>query len=431
MMKKILAMLLALVLFGCCAQAEIEYITDIVVSARPLDGSTPAPSEAPAATSESTVTVSTEPTSTPTPVFSATPKITNAPSSEPTSTPTPEPTSTPEPTNAPTPAPTPKGYEGAYEIEVDLFNQIVTVYRAGSRSAGSIARQMICSSGEDNTTPLGTFTMPELQKEDEREEWYYIGKYQLYVQYATRIVDDILFHSLPYVQKDESPTVDSVEGLGKAVSHGCIRLRPSDARWIAQNCPAGTQVHIFDDAEAEDTLRALLLKSSFSADEIGYVEFLNGGKLLSISSKLPEVEALQARLIELGYSLHETDGLFGAETHAAVVRWQLHNGYVANGELNAAQLDALLNPQPTPTPEAAPAAAQEGQNTFFTGGAQSAHVQADPALILRSAPNSQSERLDRLPNGAKVEVLEAQRGWYKVSYNGKIGYVGRDYIRFD
>lgn len=417
-MKKLLSLLLTLALIHCCALAEMEYITNVVVSARPLDGSTPeptatsAPTEAP--TSVPTLVPTPEPTASPTPVPTA------------TSTPEPTATPTPEPTNAPTPEPTPRAYDGEYEIEVDIANQIVTVYRAGSRSGGSIARQMICSSGADHSTPLGTFVMPETQKEDEREQWYYIARYELYVQYAARIVDDILFHSLPSVQKNESPTVDSLEGLGAPVSHGCIRLRPADARWIAENCPPGTQVHIYDDGEAEETLRALLLKSSFSADTMGYVEFLNGKMLYSISSDLPQVETLQARLNELGYAIDETDGCFGAQTHAAVVKWQLCNGYAANGEMTEAQLDALIAPQPTATPvptaEPAAGASSIGKN---------ARVQVDTALILRSAPSSQSQKLDSLPNGTQVSILEETRGWYKVEVNGKIGYVGRNYVRFE
>ena len=213
-MKRILAMLLTLALLHCCALAELEYITDIVVYERPLDGSTPAPTV--------------EPTSTPTPL------------------PTEAPTQQPSPTATATPVPTAEPRACEYEIEVDLTNQIVTVYRGSGRATGDIVRQMICSSGTEDNTPRGTFIMPENQKEDEREEWYYIGKYQLYVQYASRIVGSILFHSLPSVQRNESPTADSHEALGAPASHGCIRLRPADSRWIAENCLAGTSVHIFD-----------------------------------------------------------------------------------------------------------------------------------------------------------------------------------------
>ena len=381
-MKRILAMLLTLALLHCCALAELEYITDIVVYERPLDGSTPAPTV--------------EPTSTPTPL------------------PTEAPTQQPSPTATATPVPTAEPHACEYEIEVDLTNQIVTVYRGSGRATGDIVRQMICSSGTEDNTPRGTFVMPENQKEDEREEWYYIGKYQLYVQYASRIVGSILFHSLPSVQRNESPTADSHEALGAPASHGCIRLRPADSRWIAENCLAGTSVHIFDSDSVDDMLRKQLMRTSFFAGEMSYQEFLDGEILLSISSELPQVKALQAKLNRLGYFTGETGGLFGAGTHSAVLLWQQEHSYAPTGEVNEEQLEALLNTRITSDAEDRPG--------------NLARVEVDTALILRSAPSVESERLYVLGDGAMVQVLGEEGSWYKVNADGKTGYVGRKYI---
>lgn len=393
-MKKLLICLMLLALLPCCVLAEPIYITDITVSARPLDGSTPTP--APTATPE--------PTATPTPAPAATP----------------ESTATPEPTATPTLRPTVKPYDGEYEIEVDIANQIVTVYRAGSRSAGSIARQMICSTGANGNTPLGEFTMPEVQKEDEREAWYYIAKYQLHVQYASRIVDDILFHSLPSEQNGDTPTADSIAALGTPASHGCIRLRPADARWIAENCPTGTKVSIFDGAESKETLRNTLLETSFCAEEMAYVQFLNGERLLSISSEGEEVEKLQAKLRELGYEIEDENGLFGAQTHAAVVQWQCAHGYVQNGELNREQLEGILASETTPE-IAADNAAQIGIP---------AQVKVDSSLILRSQPSISAQQLDSLRNGTAVRVLAEEGSWCKVQVGNRIGYVSRKYLEY-
>lgn len=62
-------------------------------------------------------------------------------------------------------------------------------------------RQMICSTGRSNSTPRGTFKL-FTRKGVDREEWYYIAKFRCFVQYPTRIYNDILFHSLPYSAKD-------------------------------------------------------------------------------------------------------------------------------------------------------------------------------------------------------------------------------------
>lgn len=369
--KRLIALALAVMMLICIsASAQVQYLTDIVVSGRALDGSEPDG--------------------------------------------TPEPSPAPEP--SPTPAPTPEPYTGAYEIEVDLHNQIVTVYRGEGRTEADIARQMICSSGENNSTPLGEFIMPEVQKVDEREAWYYIGKFRLHVQYASRIVRDILFHSLPSTRQAISPTEDSRLALGSRASHGCIRLRPSDSRWIAENCPPGTLVRIYDEGFANEDLRKLLLESSFDSALAEYPDFLNGAKLLSISSELPEVAALQEKLNALGYACSETDGLFGAATHSAVVLWQQANGYTPNGEVDPAQYEALMKAEIT---NAAP---------VLPG--RLAHVKVDTALTLREGPSSKSNKLATLANGTAVYVLEEQGYWQKISVNAMVGYVGRDYIEF-
>ncbi|MBP3653148.1 MAG: L,D-transpeptidase family protein [Clostridia bacterium] len=366
--------------------AEVQYYTNIQVNVVALDKPTPSPEPTPAPT------VTPEPTATIKPTM------------------TPAPTATPTPTPVPTPTPEPM----IYEIEVDLANQIVTVYREGGRTQADIARQMICSSGTGTNTPLGTFTMPRPSKVDEREEWYFIGKYQLYVQYASRIDGPILFHSLPSERRGSTPTLDSTEALGERASHGCIRLRPADSRWIAENCLPGTQVHIFEGGEAKEELRRQLLATSFVSEEMSYDDFLDGEKVYSISSSSAEVQYMQAKLAQLGFSLNEIDGSFGAETHAAVVEWQLENGYAPTGEVNEEQLAVLLRQTPVPG-----AVVNRGKPAF---------VKVKDGLILRSQPNSKSRELDVLRNGTSVRVLEETRGWYKVRVGSQTGYAAAKYI---
>lgn len=374
--------LVLLLVFPCPGMAaELQYYTNIQVNVVALDKPTPSPD--------------------PTPVPTATPE------------PTPTPTPTPEPT--PTPAPTPTPEPVTYEIEVDLANQIVTVYREDGRTQADIARQMICSSGTGTNTPLGTFIMPKVSKVDEREEWYYIGKYRLYVQYASRIDGPILFHSLPSEQRGSTPTRDSTEALGERASHGCIRLRPADSRWIAENCPPGTQVHIFEGGKVDETLRQLLLTTSFVSEEMSYEDFLSGEKVYSISSSSAEIQYMQAKLAQLGFLLDESDGSFGAETHAAIVEWQLENGYTPNGEVNEEQLSVLLRQAPVPG-----AVVNRGKP---------AYVQVKDGLILRSQPNSKSSELDVLRNGTAVRVLEETRGWYKIRVGSLTGYAAAKYIK--
>lgn len=307
------------------------------------------------------------------------------------------------------PAPTPFD-DADHQIEVDLANQIVTVYRGEGRAAADIARQMICSSGTD--TPIGTFAMPEIRKEDEREIWYYIGKFRLHVQWASRIVDDILFHSLPSEEQALSPTMDSVEALGAPASHGCIRLRPADSRWIAEHCPPGVQVSIFEGAEIDEELRRLLLISSFCREYMDYDRFLAGEVVLSISSDSEWVGMVQDKLIALGYSLGESNGFFGADTHRALTEWQMDNSLEPTGELDPAGYAALMASETIP-----------GEYRY----GRVANVKQ--SLTLRAEPRSKARALDNLRKNALVRIISEENGWYCVQYGARTGYVAAKYIQ--
>ncbi len=164
-----------------------------------------------------------------------------------------------------------------YAVEVDLTNQIVTVYRAEGREDSDIVRRMICSagSGGEDATPLGEYKMKQHFPE-ERGEWYYIKQYEVYVRYPTRFQGPYLFHSLPYADMDVS-TIDQEARslLGEPASHGCVRLRSEDAEWIAKNCPDGTTVRVYESGERDEALREKLLRRTYDASEWGsYAEYL-------------------------------------------------------------------------------------------------------------------------------------------------------------
>ena len=60
--------------------------------------------------------------------------------------------------------------------------------------------------------------------------------------YATQISGNYLFHSVlyyPYTKTIKDGT------MGKAVSHGCVRLTLSHAKWIYNNIPKGTKINIY------------------------------------------------------------------------------------------------------------------------------------------------------------------------------------------
>ena len=355
--------------------------------------------------------------------------------------------------------------ESKYYIDVDIANQIVTAYGyGGGRSTDNIARQMICSTGYGTSTPTGTYFMPEKKYESEREEWYWFGKYEIYAKYASRIVNGILFHSVLYPNTHTHATWASVNALGFKASHGCVRLRDEDAKWIAENCPPGTCVHIFDDAAVDEDLRQLLLNSSFSADELDYADFLSGMCTLSRGSRFSGVKELQQALIDSGYLDDKADGIFGSRTEAAVMAWQADKGLEQTGIVTPEQLEKILSEparpaasaavtvepsatakpsamataKPTPTPTAEPTATPTPTPTPIPTPSPTpdiskipgtvALVRVESKLNLRERPSVKSPVLAEIPAGAAVQVLQRVSEWSQIIYADQTGWVDSDYI---
>ena len=240
-----------------------------------------------------------------------------------------------------------------YTIQVDTRNQIVTVYINGNTSDSGIVRQMICSTGKPATpTPSGTFTLPSKTYNTERTEWYYFPEYNCYAKWATRIYKGVLFHSVLYTSSKRGPTRASVNALGSKASHGCVRLRVEDAKWIAQNCPAGTRCKVYAAGATNADLRKRLLKKSFSRDNETYDHFMGREEgttpeppvkiNLSRGSKGAQVTQLQDRLRGLGFYGGAADGKFGKSTKAAVCAFQAAVGEKKTGKVNNALWDRIF-----------------------------------------------------------------------------------------
>ena len=126
-----------------------------------------------------------------------------------------------------------------YKLVIDVSDQRVYAYGYENGAYGPLARVMVCSTGtKSDPTPLGTYTSTE-----RLGKWYYFTKFKCWAQYAYRITGPYYFHSVLFNNKgDSKPTSSSVRNLGKRASHGCVRLSVEDAKWIYNNCDAGTTV---------------------------------------------------------------------------------------------------------------------------------------------------------------------------------------------
>ena len=132
--------------------------------------------------------------------------------------------------------------EFPYYIKINRKQNCITIYTSDENGEYTVPyKAMICSTGLYNATPRGTF---HLSTKYLWRELY--GK--VYGQYATRITGGVLFHSVPYYKKSKSALcTEKYNKLGQQASMGCVRLTVEDAKWIADNCPSGTTVEIYDD----------------------------------------------------------------------------------------------------------------------------------------------------------------------------------------
>lgn len=228
-------------------------------------------------------------------------------------------------------APAFASYDRPYYVDVDLTNQIVTVYNSKDNT---IARQMLCSAGTGDRTPTGTWYMPNKDRDDERTEWYWMPNARTWVKWPTKIYYAYFFHSIPFNrQDDDTMNEKAIAQFGNPASHGCIRLRVEDAMFIAKNCKVGTRVRIFRSGEKDEDLRQLLYVSSYTGEDgMSYTEFLGISEDdLGRGCTGNDVLDLQHRLNDLGYYDGSYDGVYGTDMVSVVKRLQKDLGLSQTG----------------------------------------------------------------------------------------------------
>lgn len=131
------------------------------------------------------------------------------------------------------------GGEAPYAIDVLRNQNVVIVYGQDENAEYTVPLQVwLCTTGR--STPKGSYRLGG------KKEWGALFG-GVYGQYVSTIHGNILFHSVPYRQKQkDSLKTTEYNKLGTTASMGCIRLPCAAAKWIYDNCPMGTVVHIYD-----------------------------------------------------------------------------------------------------------------------------------------------------------------------------------------
>lgn len=140
----------------------------------------------------------------------------------------------------------PKNTSGTrYRLEVNCEQNVVNVYeRDENGEYKNCVKVMLCSVGSA-TPKSGTYSLKKYGG------WEWKGlQGDVFGQYATQITGNILFHSVPYTKKGDNSSLEywEYDKLGTSASLGCIRLTVKNAKWIYDNCAAGTKVYFYKDS---------------------------------------------------------------------------------------------------------------------------------------------------------------------------------------
>lgn len=131
------------------------------------------------------------------------------------------------------------GKQSSYVVKVNKQMNCVTIYAKDGKKGYIIpVKAFPCSTG--TATPITTAKTPA------KYRWHELMG-GCYGQWCTRIKQGFLFHSVMYGStKNNTLSVSAYNKLGTTASHGCIRLRAGDAKWIYDNCKLGTTVIIYN-----------------------------------------------------------------------------------------------------------------------------------------------------------------------------------------
>jgi lipoprotein-anchoring transpeptidase ErfK/SrfK len=154
-----------------------------------------------------------------------------------------EPTTTTVPVTTTTLPPLSRPQRGVAKIgftRIVLDEQRVYVYNNRRRLIATLP----ASTGVDDQTPVGTFKVFS-----QSAQAYYTPNPNERMRWMTRFTKgreggNIGFHGIPY-KVTKSGEIPFPTPLGKAPSsHGCIRMRVADAKWLFQNMKIGTVVSV-------------------------------------------------------------------------------------------------------------------------------------------------------------------------------------------
>lgn len=87
------------------------------------------------------------------------------------------------------------------------------------------------------------------------------------------------------------------------------------------------------------------------------------------------------------------------------------------------QPEETTETQPETQPET-----QQPEQTTQPAVNKAGYISSNASAHFRSGPSTSSQSLGKLPKNTKITITGEENGWYKVSYNGKEGYISKSLV---
>ncbi len=292
-----------------------------------------------------------------------------------------------------------------YSIEIDLKNQIITVYQG--KIGGTIVLQSLCTTGDSkHQTGAGTYKLGDM-----KERFGYFVAFGQYAQYWSQVVRGIYIHSVMYNStKLSSMSRTAYRKLGQAVSHGCVRVLPHVAQFIYYNCPPGTTCVITRKKAANPTL-VKSLKAAIPA----YSDYEQPADNHADSPEIPGVIKYDNVPLRTGFSKSKDTTVATLSKGTNVMLLQLASDWckvrTESGKLGYVKTEYIL--------------AYPDSTVSVT----TAYTASKKTYVYKSMSTS-SAKLTTIPSGAQVSVQSnPKKGWWYGSYNGVTGYMRTKYVK--
>lgn len=293
-----------------------------------------------------------------------------------------------------------------YIIDIDLVNQVITVYDNRFNARGEIVLQGLCTTGnKENPTGAGTFRVGDL-----KERFGYFVAFGQYAQYWTQVVRGIYIHSVMYDSKKLSSMSSSAyRNLGKAVSHGCIRVLPHIAQWIFYNCPPGTTVRVDRKRERDPALVAKL-----KAEMPTYRNYRQPVDGRQDPPLVPAIVTTDNVPLRTGFSASRDRTLATLSRGDRIKLLQIGPDWVkaetSKGKLGYIKTQYIL--------------CYPDQINYYEAYA------ATRKTYVYGSMSTSSKRLATIYSGEEVQITENPKsGWYYGSFNGVTGYMRTKYVK--